>query len=38
MNIGSVLNNGVEIDLRSDIVKTRNLVWNVFANGTFLKK
>ncbi|MDD4262256.1 MAG: SusC/RagA family TonB-linked outer membrane protein, partial [Syntrophaceticus schinkii] len=37
MNIGSVLNNGVEIDLRSDVLKTRDLVWNVFANGTFLK-
>ncbi|MDD2512474.1 MAG: TonB-dependent receptor [Proteiniphilum sp.] len=37
MNIGSVLNQGVEIDLRSDVFKTRDLVWNVFVNGTFLK-
>ncbi|MDD3789131.1 MAG: TonB-dependent receptor [Petrimonas sp.] len=37
MNIGSILNSGVEIDLRSDIVKTRNVLWNVYANGTFLK-
>jgi len=37
MNIGSIMNHGVEIDLRSDIINTRDLKWNVFANGTFIK-
>ncbi|NLW52254.1 MAG: TonB-dependent receptor, partial [Tissierellia bacterium] len=37
MNIGSIVNQGVEIDLSSQIIDTRNLTWSVFANGTFMK-
>lgn len=33
-NIGSVLNSGFEIDLKSDIVKKKNLRWSLFANAT----
>ena len=36
MNIGSVSNQGVEIDLRSELIKTRDLTWSVYANGTYL--
>ena len=36
-NIGSIRNNGVEIDLNSDIINNRNIQWNVFANATFVK-
>lgn len=37
MNIGSVSNSGVELDLRGDIIKTNSLTWNVYANANFLK-
>ena len=37
VNIGSVRNLGVEIELDADIVKTRSVTWNVYANATFLK-
>jgi TonB-linked SusC/RagA family outer membrane protein len=33
-NIGSVLNNGFEVALNSDIINNRNLKWSVFANIT----
>lgn len=36
-NIGDMRNTGVEINLAGDVVKTRDLVWNVNANLTFLK-
>jgi len=37
VNIGSVRNLGVEIELDADIVKTRSVTWNMYANATFLK-
>jgi hypothetical protein len=36
-NIGSVRNNGIEIDLNADIIKTNDIKWSVYANITFLK-
>ncbi|GHU71680.1 SusC/RagA family TonB-linked outer membrane protein [Bacteroidia bacterium] len=33
-NVGSVLNNGVEIDLNSEIFRTNNIKWSVFVNAT----
>ncbi len=36
-NIGSVINNGVEVDLSSRIYKTRDIDLSVFGNITFLK-
>lgn len=33
-NIGNVRNNGVELELRGDIIRTRNLTWTVYANIT----
>ena len=33
-NIGSVLNNGFEIDLKSNIINKNNLKWSLFANAT----
>lgn len=37
MNIGSMKNYGVEIDLSGNIVSTKNVQWNIFGNATFLK-
>lgn len=37
MNIGSMRNSGVEIDLNGSIIKTKNVEWNLFGNATFLK-
>ncbi len=37
VNIGSVRNAGVEIELDVDLVKTRSLTWNAYANATYLK-
>lgn len=34
-NVGSVLNNGFELDLFGRLVKTKTLEWSVFANITF---
>ncbi|PWD97555.1 SusC/RagA family TonB-linked outer membrane protein [Marinilabilia rubra] len=36
MNIGSMTNSGLEIDLGYNIVNTGNLSWNVNANATFI--
>lgn len=36
-NVGSIRNNGVEIDLNSDIISNKNIQWNIFANATFVK-
>ena len=33
-NIGSVLNNGIEFDLRSNIIENSKIKWSVFANAT----
>ncbi|MCM1032504.1 MAG: TonB-dependent receptor [Odoribacter sp.] len=35
MNIGSMRNNGVEIDLNYRPINTRNITWDIFANATF---
>ena len=37
MNIGSMTNSGLEIDLNYNIFKTNNVQWNVFANATMIK-
>lgn len=37
MNIGSMRNSGVEIDLNGTLVRTNNIQWNIFGNATFLK-
>ncbi len=37
MNVGSMTNSGLEIDLNYDIIRTRNISLNVNANATFLK-
>lgn len=37
MNIGSVKNSGLELDLHVDAIKSQSLVWNIYANATFLK-
>lgn len=37
MNIGSMTNSGLEIDLNWNVVKTRNFAWNVYANATLIK-
>lgn len=36
-NVGAIRNNGVEIDLNSDIISNKNIQWNIFANATFVK-
>ena len=36
-NVGSIRNSGIEIDLNSDIIKTKNVQWNVFLNATSVK-
>lgn len=37
MNIGSMTNSGLEIDVNWNVIKTRNIDWNIFANATFIK-
>ena len=37
MNIGSMTNSGLEIDLNYNILNTKNVAWDVNANGTFIK-
>jgi TonB-linked SusC/RagA family outer membrane protein len=37
MNIGSMTNSGLEIDLSYDIIKTENLKWRLTGNATFIK-
>jgi TonB-linked SusC/RagA family outer membrane protein len=37
MNIGSMTNSGLEIDLAYDLIKTNNLKWTVNANATLIK-
>lgn len=36
-NIGSIVNSGVELDLNSAVVQTKDIKWNVYANATFIK-
>jgi TonB-linked SusC/RagA family outer membrane protein len=35
-NIGSVINNGFEIDLNAELIETENIKWTVFANATYI--
>ena len=37
MNIGSMTNSGLEIDLSYNIINTKNISWDVNANATFIK-
>lgn len=37
VNIGSMRNAGIEVDLNGQILKTRNFEWNVYANLTHVK-
>jgi TonB-linked SusC/RagA family outer membrane protein len=37
VNIGSVRNAGLEIDLRGDVIKTKSLLLNVYGNLTYFK-
>jgi len=37
MNIGSMRNSGLEVDLGYQIIKTRNISWDVNLNATFIK-
>ncbi|MCD7936112.1 MAG: SusC/RagA family TonB-linked outer membrane protein [Tannerellaceae bacterium] len=37
MNIGSIRNQGFEIDLRSEVISNKKMNWSIYANGTFLK-
>ena len=37
MNIGDMRNQGVEIELSSNIIETSDFSWNVSLNGTYLK-
>ncbi|MCD8296739.1 MAG: SusC/RagA family TonB-linked outer membrane protein, partial [Prevotella sp.] len=36
MNVGSMRNNGLEIELSAKPIKTRNVDWDVWANATFI--
>ena len=37
MNVGSMTNSGLEIDLNYTILKNKNITWDVNANATFMK-
>ena len=37
VNIGSMTNSGLEIELNANIFERRNFKWSVFANATFIK-
>lgn len=37
MNIGSMTNSGVEIDLTGNVLHLKNFDWNINANATFIK-
>ena len=37
VNVGSVSNAGLDVELRGDLVKTRNVTWSIYANMTFFK-
>lgn len=36
-NIGTISNRGFELSIDADIVKTRNLTWNLGADASFIK-
>ena len=33
-NVGNMVNNGIEIDLRGDVIRTKDLTWSLYANLT----
>lgn len=37
MNIGSMTNSGVEVDLAYNILHTKDITWDVNLNATFIK-
>ena len=37
VNVGSVSNAGVEIELKGDVIKTKNVTWNIYANASYNK-
>ena len=37
MNVGSMTNSGLEMDFSYDIIRNKNIKWNVNANATFIK-
>lgn len=37
MNVGAMTNSGVEIDLNWNVLKSKDISWNVNANATFVK-
>ncbi|MBQ8441907.1 MAG: TonB-dependent receptor [Bacteroides sp.] len=37
MNVGSMTNSGLEVDFSYDIIRNKNIKWNVNANATFIK-
>ena len=37
VNIGSMTNSGLEVELNSTVIDTRNFKWDIFANATFQK-
>ena len=37
MNVGSMTNSGLEIDLNYTIFKNKNFIWDINANATFIK-
>ena len=37
MNVGSMTNSGVEIDLNYNIINNKNITWDVNLNATFIK-
>ena len=37
VNIGSVSNAGMDVELHGEVIKTRNVTWSLYANLTFFK-
>ena len=37
VNVGSMRNAGVEVDLHADIIRTKSFTWNIYANATHVK-
>ncbi len=37
VNIGSVSNAGMDVELHGDLIKTRNVTWSIYGNLTFFK-
>lgn len=37
INIGSVRNAGIDIELNGDVIRTKNLTWNLYINTSYIK-